>query len=153
MQLRKRYGITSRQRVITSLVVMLTLTGSVVTSQSPQTIISKVNNKRLDVTAQNVTTYSAVECYETCQKTAGCMSVNLSPDRRTCQLLSEATSDVTSLQSANGWSYMRRRRHWLCYASWKIEPYMSVILQLNIICICRMAFTPLKNKTKRFRAV
>ena len=116
MQLSKGYDV-SRHGGGTCLLVLLTLAGSVVTSQSPQTILSKVNNKRLDVTAQNVTTYSAVECYATCQQTSGCVSVNLSPDRRTCQLLSEEASDVMSLQSAEGWSYLRRRKHCLCSAS------------------------------------
>ena len=91
----------------TCLLVLLTLIGSVVTSQMQQTFFSKINNKRLDVTAKNVTTGSAIQCYVTCQQTSGCVSVNLSPDRRTCQLLSEETSNVTSLQSAEGWSYLR----------------------------------------------
>ena len=93
------------------LAVLHILFGSVVTSQRRQTFLYKINNKRLDVTAQNVTTRSATECYVTCQQTLGCVSMNLSPDTRTCQLLSEETSDVTSLQSAEGWSYLRRRTH------------------------------------------
>ena len=107
MQLRKGYEV-SHTRVGTCLFVLLTLIGSVVTSQARQTFLSKINNKRLDVTAQNVTTHSATDCYVTCQQTSGCVSVNLSPDRRTCQLMSEETSDVTSLQSAEGWSHIRK---------------------------------------------
>ena len=91
-----------------SLFLLLMLSGSVVTSPSRQTFLSRINNRRLDVTAHNVTTHSATFCYVTCQQTSGCVSVNLSPDRRTCQLLSEATSDVTSLQSADGWSHLRK---------------------------------------------
>ena len=97
----------SLQSVHTCLLVLLTLVGSVVTSQPQQTFLSKINNKRLDVTAQNVTTHSATECYVTCQQTSGCLSVNLSPDRRTCQLLSRDVSDEASLRTAEGWSYLR----------------------------------------------
>ena len=106
MKLSERY-VTCRPGVSTCLFVLLTLTGSVVTSQPQQALISKINNRRLDdVTAQNVTTHSATECHVTCQQTSGCVSVNLSPDRRTCQLLSRDVSDVASLQTAKGWSYL-----------------------------------------------
>ena len=107
MQLSKGYDV-SRPSVLTCLLVLLTLIGSVVTSQTRQTFLNKINNRRLAVTAQNVTTYSATECYVICQETPGCVSVNLSPDRRTCQLLSEEVTDVTSLQSADGWSHLRK---------------------------------------------
>ena len=90
----------------TSLIMLLILSGSVMTSQTRHALLSTINNKRLDVTAQNVATHSAIECYVTCQQTSGCVSVNLSPDRRTCQLLSEEMVDRTSLQSAEGWSYL-----------------------------------------------
>ena len=138
MQLRKRYGITSWQRVITSLVVMLTLTGSVVTSQSLQSILSKFNNKRLDVTAQIVTTHSAAECYGTCQLTSGCVSVNLSPDRRTCQLLSEEMTDVTSLQSADGWMHLHGRKTQLpiCYCfTLNADTFLWVTSTVYIVAI------------------
>ena len=98
----------SRHSERTYLFVLLTLIGSVVTSEPRLTLVSTFNNKRLDVTAQNVTTYGATDCYVTCQQTSGCVSVNMSPDRRTCQLLSEETSDMTSLQSADGWSHLRK---------------------------------------------
>ena len=98
----------SRHNERTCLFVMLTLIGRVVTSEPRLTLVSTFNNKRLDVTSQNITTYSATDCYVTCQQTSGCVSVNLSPDRRTCQLLSEEVIDVTSLQSADGWSHLRR---------------------------------------------
>ena len=107
MQLNKRYDV-SRPSVSTCLLVLLTMIGGVVTSQTRQTFLSKINNKRLDVTAQNVTTHSATDCYVTCQQTSGCVSVNLSPDRRTCQLMSEELPDDTSLQSADGWSHIRK---------------------------------------------
>ena len=106
MQLRKACEV-SHTRVGTCLFVLLTLTGSVVTSQTRQALLSKINNKRLDdVTAQNVTTRSATACSVRCLQTSGCVSVNLSPDRRTCQLLSRDVSDVASLQTAKGWSYL-----------------------------------------------
>ena len=108
MQLRKGYEV-SHTRVGTCLFVLLTLTGSAVTSQTRQALLSKINNKRLDdVTAQNVTTRSATACGVRCLLTSGCVSVNLSPDRRTCQLLSGEVSDEVSLQSADGWSHMRK---------------------------------------------
>ena len=107
MKLRERY-VTCRPSVSTCLFVLLTLTGSVVTSQTQQTFLRKINNKRLDVTAQNVTTHSVTDCYVTCQRTSWCVTVNLSPDRRTCQLLSEETEVETSLQSADGWSHIRK---------------------------------------------
>ena len=107
MQPRKGYE-ASHTRVGTCLFVLLTLIGGVMTSQTRQALLSTINNKRLDVTALNVTTHSATECSVRCLLTSWCVSVNLSPDRRTCQLLSEETSDVTSLQSADGWSHIRK---------------------------------------------
>ena len=114
MKLCKEYNV-SRPSVSTCLLVMLTLTGSVVTSQTRQSLISKINNRRLDVATKNVTTRSATECYVTCQQTCGCVSVNLSPDKRTCQLLSAEKSDWTSLQSAEGWRYLRK---YSCFFFW-----------------------------------
>ena len=125
MHLSKRYDV-SRPSVSTCLLVLLTMIGGVVTSQTRQTFLSKINNKRLDVTAQNVTTHSATECYVTCQQTSGCVSVNLSPDRRTCQLLSEETSNVTSLQSADGWSHIRKFQAKHAF-QWKIASFVSLL--------------------------
>ena len=107
-------------------VLVLALISSVVTSQTRQTYLSKINNSRLDVTAQNVTMGSAIQCYVTCQQTSGCMSVNLSPDRRTCQLLSEEMGAETSLQSADGWSHMRKfqAKHAIL---WKIASCVSLL--------------------------
>ena len=113
MQLSKIYDV-SRPRVGTSLLVLLTMIGGVVTSQTRQTFLSKINNKRLDVTSRNVTTRSAIECHVTCQQTSGCVAVNLSPDRRTCQLLSEEIEQDSSLQSAEGWSHIRKLQSKLC---------------------------------------
>ena len=112
--------------VVTCLLVLVTLINSVVTSQTRQMFLSKINNKRLDVTAQNVTTRSAIECYVTCQQTSGCVSVNLSPDRRTCQLLSEETSNVSSLQSADGWSHIRKFQAKHAFL-WKIASCVSLL--------------------------
>ena len=105
MQLSERY-VVGPSSESTCLLVLLSLIHSAVTSQTRQSFISKINNKRLDVTTQSVTTHSATECYETCQQTSGCVSVNLSPDIRMCQLLSRDVSDVASLQTAKGWSYL-----------------------------------------------
>ena len=69
MKLSKTYNV-SRPGASTCLLVLMTLIGCVVTSQSQsrQAFLSRINNKRLDVTAQNVTTRSATDCYETCQQ-------------------------------------------------------------------------------------
>ena len=67
-----------------------------------------VANRRLDVTPQDVITrISKIKCAATCRVTSWCVSANMSPDRSTCQLLSEEVSDETSLQSTVGWSYIR----------------------------------------------
>ena len=124
MQLRQRRHVIKHS--VGTCLLVLAIIGSVETSQTRQAFLSKINNKRLDVTAQNVTTRSAIECHVTCQQTSGCVSVNLSPDRRTCQLLSEETSDETSLQSAEGWSHLRK-----CQAKhaflWKITSCVSLL--------------------------
>ena len=124
--MQQREGRHVIQHSVGTCLFVLALIGSVVTSQTRQTFCNKINNKRLDVTAQKVTARSAIECYVTCQQTSGCVSVNLSPDRRTCQLLSEKTSDVTSLQSANGWSHIRKLQAEHTFL-WKIASCVSLL--------------------------
>ena len=90
------------------LLTLLTLLGGTVTSQIQQVHIKPIKNKRLNVPARDVMTRSsAVKCESTCRQTSWCTSANMAPDRSTCHLLSEEVSDVTSLESAEGWSYQR----------------------------------------------
>ena len=71
--------------------------------------VRPVGNRRLDVTPHDVMTHSSlVKCSTTCRLTSWCVSANLLPDRSTCQLLSEEVSDVTLLESVDGWSYLRK---------------------------------------------
>ena len=70
--------------------------------------VAPVSNRRLDVTPQDVVTRSSkIKCAATCRSTSWCVSANLAPDRSTCQLLSEEVSDDASLESVDGWSYIR----------------------------------------------
>ena len=70
--------------------------------------VKPVGNRRLDVTPHDVMTHSSlVKCSMTCRLTSWCVSANLSPDHSTCELLSEEVSNLTSLQLAEGWSYLR----------------------------------------------
>ena len=97
----------------TWLFVLLTLFGSAVTLYTQQTAVKQIANKRLDVTTQNVKnvkTHSVIECQVSCKQTSWCEAANLSPDRSTCQLLSEQASDLMPLESAEGWSYMYMRK-------------------------------------------
>ena len=94
----------------TWLFALLTLFVSAVTSYTQQTVVKQIANKRLDVTAQNVKTHSVIECQISCKQTSWCAAANLSPDRSTCQLLSEQASDLMPLESAEGWSYMYMRK-------------------------------------------
>ena len=91
------------------LVMLLTLFAGVNTAQIQGSYSNAVMNKRLDVTPRDVITRSSViHCEATCRQTSWCLAANLLPDRRTCQLLSEEVSDDDeSLQSADGWRYLR----------------------------------------------
>ena len=89
--------------------ILLLMTTALVTAHLNVINVKQVANKRLDVTPQDVVTRSSkVKCAATCRVTAWCVSANLAPDRSTCQLLSEEVSDETSLESADGWSYIRK---------------------------------------------
>ena len=99
----------SAPRVGGCLLALLTLVTSTATSQIQQINVRPVKNKRLDASPRDVMSHSSlVKCSTTCRLTSWCVSANLSPDRRTCQLLSEEVSDVTSLESVDGWSYLRK---------------------------------------------
>ena len=90
------------------LLVFLTLFYNALTSQIQQVHVQPVLNKRLDVVPRDVIAQrSSVECESTCRQTSWCTSANMAPERSTCQLLSEEVSDMTSLESAEGWSYLR----------------------------------------------
>ena len=93
----------------TSLVVLLTLLAGANTVLIPGSYSKPPTHKRLDVTPRDVLTRSsAINCETTCRQTSWCFAANLLPDRRTCQLLSEEVSDDDeSLQSADGWRYLR----------------------------------------------
>ena len=78
-------------------------------SQIQTVHIKPIKDARLNILPRDVLTKSSlVKCSQTCRLTSWCTSANLSPDRTACQLLSEEVSDMTSLQSAEGWSYLRK---------------------------------------------
>ena len=91
-------------------VLLLTLVCKSMTSQLFHIInVTPVANRRLGVTPRDVMTQSSyVECAITCRLSSWCVSANVSPDRSTCQLLSQEVSDVMSLEPAPGWSYLRK---------------------------------------------
>ena len=86
-------------------------------SMTSQTIhytysVRPIANRCLNVTSRDVMTHSSlVKCSVVCGWTSWCLSVNVASDGSTCQLLSEEVSDVASLQSAEGWSYLREFRN------------------------------------------
>ena len=92
----------------TCLLVLLTLRGSVVTSQRNQMLMNAVQNKRFNVAPRDVMTHSCgTRCTLACLVTSWCVSANLQTGDGTCQLLSEEVSDDDeSLQSA-GDTYVR----------------------------------------------
>ena len=91
------------------LLVLLTLLAGAETLQTQETHLKPQMNKRLDVTPRDVITRSsAIDCAVTCRLTSWCVAANLLPDSRTCQLLTEEVSDDhESLDSADGWKYIR----------------------------------------------
>ena len=74
-----------------------------------------IANSRLDVTPRDVVAYSSpVKCSAVCRLTSWCVSVNVAPDRSTCQLLPVEESDVALLESADSWLYLRESANsWL----------------------------------------
>ena len=88
---------------------LLLISARMVTSHLDAISVKPLVNRRLDVTPQDVVTRSSkIKCTATCRVTSWCMSANLSPDKSTCQLLSEEVSDNASLESADGWTYIRK---------------------------------------------
>ena len=96
------------KRLRTCLFIQLALCDSVVTSRSTETFMNILNDKRYDVQPRDVMTHSSkLGCAATCRDTSWCVSVNLFTVDGTCQLLSEEASNETSLESADGWRYLR----------------------------------------------
>ena len=104
----KAVRVVSTHRASTILVVLLTLFYSALASQVQQVHVTLVLNKRLNMSPRDVIARtSTVECVAICRQTSWCTSADMAPDGNTCHLLSEEVSDVTSLESAHGWSYLR----------------------------------------------
>ena len=96
------------KRLRTCLFIQLALCDSVVTSQSTETFMNILNDKRFDVEPRDVIACSSkVDCAATCRDTSWCVSVNLFTGDGTCQLLSEEASNETSLATVDGWRYLR----------------------------------------------
>ena len=93
----------------TCLLALLMLSDSVVASQRKEMLMNALTDKRYAVEPRDVITRSsATKCAATCRDTSWCVSVNLQTGDGTCQLLSEEVSDDDdSLQSADGWRYLR----------------------------------------------
>ena len=93
----------------TSLVVLLTLLAGAKTVLIPGSHSKPLMHKRLDVTPRDVMTRSSViNCETTCRLTLWCVAANFLPYIRTCQLLTEEVSDDDeTLDSADGWKYIR----------------------------------------------
>ena len=101
--------VVMRRLVYACLFVQLALFDNAMTSQIQQINVKPIKNKRLNATGRDVIARaSSVKCQSTCLQLPWCASANMAPDRSTCQLLSEEVSDVTSLESAEGWSYLRK---------------------------------------------
>ena len=95
--------------IVKCLVVLILQVSACMTSQLQYIGVKPVMNRRLNATPLDVKTHSsALHCMTLCHVTSWCVSVNLATVSRTCQLLSVEVSEVTSLQLANGWRYMRK---------------------------------------------
>ena len=107
---------TSSSRLRTCLLVTLMLSNITATSQHnnnnhTQTYMQELANKRYDVAPRDVKTCrTAMECAVKCHVASWCVSANvfIGDGGTTCQLLSEVTSDETSLEAASGWQYLRK---------------------------------------------
>ena len=94
----------------TCLLALLMLSDSVVTSSRQKEILmNALRGKRFDVAPRDVIARSsATRCAVACRDASWCVSANLQTGDGTCQLLSEEVSDDDeSLQSADGWRYLR----------------------------------------------
>ena len=93
---------------VSILIGLLLLCDSAVTSQRNPTIMKALHGKRFDVAPRDVITRSsAIKCAVACRNMPGCVSTNLFSGNGTCQLLSEEASNETSLETVNGWRYLR----------------------------------------------
>ena len=96
------------RKLHTCLLVMLMFCDRVVTSQRKEMLMNALHSKRFDVAPRGVITRSsATRCAATCRDTSWCVSVNLQTGDGTCQLLSEDVSNETSLETVDGWRYLR----------------------------------------------
>ena len=92
----------------TCLLVLMMLHVSVVTSQRKQMLMNAAQDKRFDVAPRDVIAHTTeTRCAVACLATSWCVSANLFTGDGTCQLLSEEASNETSLETVNGWKYLR----------------------------------------------
>ena len=92
----------------TCLLVLLTLHDSVMTSERKQMLMNAAQGKRFDVAPRDVIAHTTgTRCAVACLAASWCVSANLQTGDGTCQLLSEEASNVTSLETVDGWKYLR----------------------------------------------
>ena len=91
------------------LVMLLALVAGVKTLQIQGSYSMPLMARRLDVTPRDVITRSsAIHCAATCRLTSWCVSANLFTGDGKCELLTEEVlDDDDSLQSDEGWRYLR----------------------------------------------
>ena len=91
------------------LVMLLALVAGVKTLQIQGSYSMPLMARRLDVTPRDVITRSsAIHCVATCRLTSWCVSANLFTGDGKCELLTEEVlDDDDSLQSDEGWRYLR----------------------------------------------
>ena len=103
---------------------LLLISARMVTSHLDAISVKPLVNRRLDVTPQDVVTRSSkIKCTATCRVTSWCVSANLAPDRSTCQLLSAEVSAETSLETAEGWTFIRKL----------YQGFMMIMYTINLI--------------------
>ena len=114
----------------TCLLVLLMLQESVVTSQRQETLMYVLTDKRFDVAPRDVITRSsATRCAATCRDASWCVSVNLFTGDGMCQLLSEEASNETSLETVDGWRYLRE------FSQTDLYKFENISLHCLICCI------------------
>ena len=108
MRLSAGYDV-SVQELRTCFLVLLTIVVVAETLQTQELYLKSLLCMRLDVTPRDVIAQSSlIDCAVTCRLTSWCVAANLLPDGSTCQLLTdEVSDDHESLQSADGWKYLR----------------------------------------------
>ena len=117
----------SVQDMRTCLLVLLTVVVVAETLQTQDLNLKSLLYMRLDVTPRDVMTRSSlIDCAVTCRLTSWCVSANLLPDRRTCQLLTEEVSDDDeSLLPADGWTYLREYVGFAGHQHFVLNPELS----------------------------